>query len=93
MDVVLPHPAVVRPLVSPLRGAARCPCCTARAVAIGLDLQSLAATGFGLVRARLRRAHHAATHRWYERFTSLRAWIVYAVLLLVWFVVRNLFGC
>ena len=37
--------------------------------------------------------YHAATRRWHERFTSLRAWIVYAVLLLVWFVVRNLFGC
>ena len=45
MDVALPHPAVVRPLVSPLRGATRCPCCTARAVAIGLDLQSFAAAG------------------------------------------------
>lgn len=62
MDVTLPHPAVVRPLVSPLRDAARCPCCTARAVAISLDLQSLAAAGFGLGRARLVRAisrHHA----------------------------------
>lgn len=37
--------------------------------------------------------YHAATRSWHEWFTSLRTWIVYAVLLLVWFVVRNLFGC
>ena len=37
--------------------------------------------------------YHATTRSWHERFTSLRTWIVYAVLLLVWFVVRNLFGC
>lgn len=37
--------------------------------------------------------YHAATRSWHERFTSLLAWIVYAVLLLVWFVVRNLLGC
>lgn len=36
--------------------------------------------------------YHAATRRCPEQFTSLRAWIVYAVLLLMWFVVRNLFG-
>lgn len=66
MDVTLPHPAVVRPLVSPLRGATRCPCCTARAVAIGLDLQSFAAAGLGLVRTRLLRAisrRHASLAR------------------------------
>lgn len=66
MDVALPHPPVVRSLVSPLRDAARCPCCTARAVAIGLDLQSLAAAGFGLVRTRLVRAisrRHASLAR------------------------------
>ena len=56
MDVTLPHPPVVLSIVSSLRGAARCPCCTARAVAIGLDLQSLAAAGLGLVRTRLVRA-------------------------------------
>lgn len=56
MDVALPHPAVVRPLVSPLRDATCRPCCTARVVAISLDLQSLAAAGFGLGRARWVRA-------------------------------------
>ena len=66
MDVTLPHPAVVRSLVSSLRGATRCPCCTARAVAIGLDLQSLAAAGLDLVRTRLVRAisrRHASLAR------------------------------
>lgn len=50
----------------PLRGATCSPCCTARAVAIGLDLQSLAAAGFGLVRTRLVRAissRHASLAR------------------------------
>ena len=66
MDVALPHPAVVRPLVSSLRGATCYPCCTARAVAIGLDLQSFAVAGLGLVRTRLVRAiscRHASLAR------------------------------
>lgn len=66
MDVALRHPPVVRSLVSSLRGAARSPCCTARAVAIDPDQQSFAAAGLDLVRTRWVRAiscRHASLAR------------------------------